>query len=195
MDIHKLHQQAAKEYGRKAFRLKMALSAGSPVTEKTSIFEDAIKLAERMCRIIRGEIIISAEVNDLYNAENIEDLPKNDAVFLLSTGDEKFVNALMDYTELSWSNSDLKLEDFCKSIGCSKSQFYRKMISLTEMAPNQFIREYRLHEALNLLNKNNSNISEIAFETGFSSPSYFSKCFQKRFGRMPSDYLPVKAGA
>jgi AraC-like DNA-binding protein len=194
LDIHKLHQHTAKENGKKRIQLKMAMSAGSPVTEKTSIFEDAIKLAERMCRIIRGNIIISAEVFDLYNAENIEDLPKNEAIFLMSTADEKFVSSLMDYTESSWSNSGLKLEDFCKSMGCSKSQFYRKMIFLTDLAPNNFIREYRLNEALTLLNKKNGNISEIAFETGFSSPSYFSKCFQKRFGHMPSDYLPVKAG-
>jgi AraC-like DNA-binding protein len=43
------------------------------------------------------------------------------------------------------------------------------------------------------LNKNAGNISDISFETGFSSPSYFSKCFQKRYGLMPSDYFPSKA--
>ena len=193
--IRKLHKNLSKENKKEKVRLKLALNAGSPVTEKTSIFEETIRLAERMCRIIHGEIIISAEVNDLYNAENIDDIPKSGGIFVMSTADEKFVSTLMDYTEAAWTNSDLKLEDFCKSMGCSKSQFYRKMISLTHMAPNNFIREYRLIEALNLLNKNNGNVSEIAFETGFSSPSYFSKCFQKRFGHMPSDFLPVKAGA
>jgi AraC-like DNA-binding protein len=49
-----------------------------------------------------------------------------------------------------------------------------------------------LNEALVLLNKDAGNVSEIAFETGFSSPSYFSKCFQKRYGVAPSDYLPGK---
>ena len=194
LEIHKLHKNISKENGLRRVQLKTALSAGSPVTEKTSIFEDTIKLAERMCRIIRGQIIISAEVNDLYNAENIADLTGEDGLFLMSAADEKFVNSLMDYTESSWSNSDLRLEDICKSMAFSKSQFYRRMISLTDMAPNNFIREYRLNEALNLLSKNNGNVSEIAFETGFSSPSYFSKCFQKRFGHLPSDYLPMKAG-
>ena len=68
------------------------------------------------------------------------------------------------------------------------------MVSLTGKSPNSFVNEYRLDEALALLNKNSGNISEIAFETGFSSPSYFSKCFQKRYGLSPSDYLPAKSG-
>jgi AraC-like DNA-binding protein len=194
IDIQSLHKNLRKEIKMDKIQVKIALSAGSPVTEKTSFFEEAIKLAERMCRVIHGEIIVASEVNELYNSENIDNLPKDSNFFLLSSSDEKFVSSLMDYTESSWSNSDLKLEDFCKSMGCSKSQFYRRMIRLTDMSPNDFIREYRLNEALSLLNKNNGNVSEIAFETGFSSPSYFSKCFQKRFGHMPSDYLALRAG-
>ena len=100
----------------------------------------------------------------------------------------------MDYTESSWSNTNLKVDDFSKPLGHSKSQLYRKMILLIGKSPNTFLKEYRLNEALTLLNKNTSNISEIAFETGFRSPSYFSKCFQKRYGHLPSDYLPAKVG-
>jgi AraC-like DNA-binding protein len=100
----------------------------------------------------------------------------------------------MDYTEFSWSDTNLKVADFSKAVGCSKSQLYRKMIFLTGKSPNSFINEYRLDEALALLNKHTGNISEIAFETGFSSPSYFSKCFQKRYGLSPSDHLAAKSG-
>jgi AraC-like DNA-binding protein len=74
-------------------------------------------------------------------------------------------------------------------MGCSKSRLYRKMILLTGKSPNTFIKEYRLNEALKLLSKNAGNISEIAFETGFSSPSYFSKCFKRKFGVLPAIYL------
>ncbi len=52
------------------FYLKIGLSAGVPVTEKKSFFEDTIKLAERMCEFIEGEIIVSSEVKELYNSEN-----------------------------------------------------------------------------------------------------------------------------
>lgn len=173
--------------------LKIGLSAGVPVTDKKLIFEDTIKLAERMCTIIKGEIIISSEVKELYNSENSKALIKRESIFCLTQTDEHFLTLLMDYTESAWNNTNLKVDDFSKPMGYSKSKLYRKMISLSGKSPNTFIKEYRLNEALTLLNKNNGNISEIAFETGFNSPSYFSKCFQKRYGLLPSDYLPAKA--
>lgn len=175
----------------KAF-LKIALSAGLPVTEKKLFFEEAIKLAERLCSISKGEMIVSSEVKDLYASENPIALNKNEKIFCLTQADEKFIHLLMDYTESAWNNTNLKVADFCRPVGCSKSQFYRKMILLTGKSPNTFIHDFRLNGALVLLNKNTSNISEIAFETGFSSPSYFSKCFQKKYGHFPSYYLPAK---
>ena len=60
---------------------------------------------------------------------------------------------------------------------------------LVTQSPNTFIKEYRLNKALNLLNKQTNNISEIAFQTGFNSPAYFSKCFQETYGILPSTYL------
>jgi AraC-like DNA-binding protein len=168
--------------------LKIGLSAGSPVTEKKLFFEDTIKLAERMCKTVKGEIIISSEVKDLYNSENPSALTETENIVFLSETDENFLTLLMNYTESAWFDTNLKVEDLNKPVGCSKSQLYRKLISLTGKSPNTFIREYRLNEALSLLNKNNGNVSEIAFETGFSSPSYFSKCFQKKFGYLPSAF-------
>ncbi|MES1213875.1 MAG: helix-turn-helix transcriptional regulator [Bacteroidota bacterium] len=66
---------------------------------------------------------------------------------------------------------------------------YRKLTFLTGKSPNTFIKDYRLNEALKLLNKNAGNISEVAFETGYSSPSYFSKCFQEKYNYSPSAHL------
>jgi len=128
----------------------------------------------------------------LYDSENQKALVDTKKIFVLAKADEKFLNALMDFTESNWYNTNLKVDDFIKPVQSSKSQLYRKIIALTGQSPNDFIREYRLNEALGLLNKNAGNISEIAFETGFSSPSYFSKCFQKRYGLAPSDYLPAR---
>ena len=63
------------------------------------------------------------------------------------------------------------------------------MVSLTGKPPITFIKDYRLEEALVLLQKKMVNVSEVAYETGFSSPSYFTRCFQKRFGYSPSGRL------
>ncbi|MGN6267549.1 MAG: nickel-binding protein [Ginsengibacter sp.] len=168
--------------------LKIGLSAGVPVTDKKSFFEDTIKLAERMNEFIKGEIIVSSEVKELYDAENPVALSEAGNIISLSRSDENFLTLLMDYTESVWRDSNLRVDDFSKPVMCSKSQLYRKMMRLTGKSPNTFIREYRLNEALLLLDKNAGNISDISFETGFSSPSYFSKCFQKRYSVMPSDY-------
>ena len=191
-EIQSLFKDFRNEINNDKILLKIGLSAGVPVTEKKLIFEDTIKLAERMCKIIKGEIIVSSEVKELYNSENLNALSEGESIVFLTQTDEKFLTLLMDYTESTWSDINLKVDDFSKPVGCSKSQLYRKIILLTGKSPNGFIREYRLNEALTLLNKNTGNVSEIAFETGFSSPSYFSKCFQKRYGHLPSDYLPAK---
>src|SRR5207342_2580270 len=145
-------------------------------------------LAERMCRLTKTEIAVSSEVKELYNSEGSRALAAGKNIFVLTKTDEKFLTRLMDFIESNWNNTNLKVDDFVKPVQCSKSQLYRKMILLTGKSPNNFIKEYRLNEALTLLNKNTGNVSEIAFETGFTSPSYFSKCFQKRYSLSPSDY-------
>ncbi|MGA7837163.1 MAG: nickel-binding protein [Ignavibacteriaceae bacterium] len=172
--------------------IKIGLSAGVPVTEKASLFEDTIKSAERMCNNVKHQIVLSTEVKELYKSENINVFINNKSVFTLSPADEKLLNLLIDYTERNWGNANLNVDDFNRQLGFSKSQLYRKMISVTGKSPNTFLKEYRLNEALKLLNKQTGNISEIAFETGFSSLSYFSKCFQNRYGLLPSDYLRTK---
>jgi|SRR5450432_1978945 len=187
--IQVLNKEFSKQKMKEKIALKIGLNAGVPVTKKQLIFEDTIKLVERMCEIVKGEIIVSAEVKDLYKSENANAFLKGKAIISLTQSDEKFITLLMDYLDKAWSSKDLKVDDFSKPLGYSKSQFYRKMILITGDSPNTFIMEYRLKEALKLLRKNSGNISEIAFEAGFTSPSYFTKCFKKKFGLLPAIYL------
>jgi len=185
-DIRSSFNHFKNEFNENKPVLKIGLSAGVPVTEKKLFFEEAIKLAERMCKAVKGEIVISSAVRELYNSENPRHLMGDENVFCLTETEEKFLALLMDYTESSWYDTNLKVEDLTRPLRCSKSQLYRKLLSISGQSPNAFIQEYRLNEAFALLNKNNRNVSEVAFETGFSSPSYFSKCFQKKYGYLPS---------
>lgn len=189
LDIQSQFGKLTDDIGETIIFLKIGLSAGVPVTERKLIFEDTIKLAERMCKFVKGKIIVSSEVKDLYKSENSNAIIKGYNLFTLTLEEEYFLNQLIDYIESTWTNANLKVDDFSKPMGCSKSKLYRKINLLTGKSPNTLIKEYRLAEALKLLNKTSGNISEIAFETGFASPSYFSKCFQKRYGHSPSDYL------
>lgn len=167
---------------------KIGLSSGSPVTGNKSFFEEAIKLARNLSDISSNKAIITEEVKDLYKSENQnKSVPKYGALILLKS-DENFIKQLMNFIDLEWKNSTLKVDDFNKHLGLSKSQLYRKMILLTGESPNTFLRKYRLNKAWDLIDKQSLNISEIAYDTGFSSLSYFSKCFLKQFGLLPSNH-------
>jgi AraC-like DNA-binding protein len=188
-EIHLLNKDFIRQKLKEKIEFKIGLNAGVPVTRKQLIFEDTIKLAERMCGIVKGEIIISAEVKELYKSENANAFIEGKSISTLTQADERFITLLMDYLDGAWSDSTLEVDNLSKPLNCSKSQLYRRMISLTGKSPNAFIMEYRLNEAIKLMKKNAGNISEIAFGSGFSSPSYFTKCFKKNFGLLPATYL------
>jgi len=188
--IESLYQKFRKSAAAdRYFDLKIALNAGVPVTKNESIFEETIRMAERMCGIAKNVIVVSAEVKDLYSSENANTFITGINICALSPADEKFITRLMDYTDSVWNDANFKAVDFIRPTGYSKSQLNRKLVALTGKSPNAFIRDYRLNKALKLFRKGDHNISEIAFETGFTSPSYFSTCFQKQFGHQPSEYL------
>ena len=88
--------------------LKIALNAGVPVTGKKLIFEDTIKLAERMCEYVAGEIIVSSEVKNLYKSENSNAFIRNKSIVALTPEDEKFLNNLISLHRISMGKSQFK---------------------------------------------------------------------------------------
>lgn len=170
-------------------KIKIALSAGVPVSDEKNLFEEAIVLATRMCDIVNAELVISNEVKVLYESENRNLIIDHKLIKALDPAEENFLIKLMNYVEQVWNASSFNVHNFSSGLGYSKSQFYRKLIKLTGMSPNNFIREFRLHKALELLHKQNRNISEIAYESGFNSPAYFSKCFMEKYGILPSKFI------
>jgi AraC-like DNA-binding protein len=93
--------------------------------------------------------------------------------------------------EDNWQKTEFDLEDYCKAMAMSKSQLYRKTISLTGLSPNLLLKDFRLEKAKELMKKKPYNISQITFESGFSSPSYFTKCFKKKYGLLPVAFLDL----
>ena len=73
----------------------------------------------------------------------------------------------------------------------SKSQLYRKTIDLTGLSPNILLKEFRLEKAKELLRRKRYSISQITFDTGFTSPSYFTKCFKNKYGLLPMGYVEL----
>lgn len=170
-------------------KLKIALSSGIPVTDKDKFFEEAVDLVTRICAIVKDPFVITSEVNALYESENRNAIIDRELVRVLSPSDEKFISHLMTFVDRIWNKSDVNVTNFSNSMGFSKSQLYRKLIDLTGQSPNNFLKEVRLHKALQLLHQQYGNISEVAFETGFNSPAYFSRCFLEKYGILPSTYV------
>ena len=109
------------------------------------------------------------------------------------SGDKKFLNRIMDVVKENYKNSYFEVSDFCEAAGVSKSLLNKKLQSLIGQSAGQFIRNYRLNIARELLLKNrenkNMNIAEIAYEVGFNDPKYFTRCFTKYFNTTPSSLL------
>jgi len=174
---------------------KIGITAGDPITKKESIFEDTIKKAEYLTYVTNGKVIVSPEVRDLYESENQNRLINISGIKPLNSTEMEFVIRLFEYTEGTWTNSNISAVQYSKNIGFSKSKLYRTMMPVIGMSPNSFIKKYRLNKALELLDNQTSNISEIAYQTGFSSPTYFSKCFYETYGILPSNYIKLQVAS
>ncbi len=169
--------------------IKIGLAAGMPVEAGKAFFEDTIKMADRLCFFDKTNIVITTEVENLFVTENLDTPHDKNRIFTLPISEEKHLNIIFDFIEKEWNKAELKVEDFEQPLGMSKTQVYRKFMLLTGKSPNSFLKEYRLNRALERINMNIQTISETAYETGFNSQSYFSKCFQRRFHLLPSDYI------
>lgn len=191
LKIHESYRIFRTQYQINYTELAIGLHAGIPVTDKQTIFEDTIKLAQRMCFISAAELVISNEVQLLFESENVGAVLSETHIHTLSPVEEKFLNNLMDFTEKEWQNTELKVDDFEKNMGVSKSKLYREMIRLTGKSPNVFLLHFRLRKSLQMLQKQKGNISEVAFDSGFNSPSYYAKCFRKRYEIMPSELVQL----
>ena len=170
-------------------KIKIGLSAGVPVSDKEGLFEEVVLLVTRMCDFVPEQIVISSEVKSLYESENRNAIIDKELIRTLKPSEERFLTQLIDYVEKIWNKPNFNVTNFSSDLGYSKSQLYRKIITLTGKSPNNFIKEFRLHRALKMLFKQNGNISEIAYESGFNSPAYFSKCFYEKYGILPSKYI------
>lgn len=103
--------------------------------------------------------------------------------------EQLFINDFQSYVEEYISNSELSVDEIADHLKLSRSQLYRKIKSLTNYSPNELIRIIRLKYAKQLLNNKVRSISEVAYISGFSSPSYFTKCFKDIYGESPKEYL------
>lgn len=107
----------------------------------------------------------------------------------VSDMDKDFVARFKSLVEEKMQDAELNVEDLGREMGMSRVQLYRKLKSLTNYSPNELLRRMRLKKAASLLASADKTVAEVAYEVGFSSPSYFTKCYKEEFGESPTDFL------
>lgn len=173
-----------------AAAMRMSVTSGDPVSASDQFFGDALELGIRLCQLKDGgRIAMSVSVKDLLP----DDLCRlhGDRLLMLSSKDEALMASLIDILEKHGREAEFGVEAFCRMAALSKSQLYRKTLELWDLAPNPLLRRYRLEKALALMRKKTCSIAGITFESGFTSPSYFTKCFKETFGLLPAAYLQM----
>lgn len=107
----------------------------------------------------------------------------------LTKADETFLKTLKEIVVENMQNPDFCLDDMARLLNMSRSSLNRKIKGILDMTPNDYIRLERLKKAAELLNEGECKINEVCYMTGFNTPSYFTKCFQKQFGILPKDFV------
>ena len=105
----------------------------------------------------------------------------------LTEKEDIFLTKFREFIEKNLSDSDLGVETIGAELGLSRVQLYRKIKALTGLSPVELLRTARLQKGRQLLERTDKTISEVAYEVGFTAPSYFTKCFKDEFGISPSD--------
>lgn len=173
-----------------ATNFRIGISAGEPVEKSNDLFGDTIQMAKYLCYIVKdSQVAVTSSVKELVTKSHLQN--DSSSLFTLAPRDEAILEMLFSKLEENWPNADFDMEEYCSSTAMSKSQLYRKSISLTGLSPNLLLKDFRLEKARELMKKRKYSISQITYESGFTSPSYFTKCFKKKYGLLPMEYLEL----
>ena len=188
MQIKKQLSRSGKNSG-----IRMGLHAGEPIAKTEKLFGDTIEFGLRMCSIAKpNQILMSSTVRELVS-KDLQEI--EETIQALNQQEEKLLDVLFDTLEKNWQDPEFNVSDYGQNLTMSPSQVYRKTIALTGYSPNALLKEYRLEKAKDLMKKKSYNIAQITFDAGFSSPSYFTKCFKKKYGILPLTYLELAKNA
>ena len=105
----------------------------------------------------------------------------------LTKADEDFIKKLNEVIQVNYSNPEFSMDDMADSLNMSRSNFYRKIKALSGMSPNDYLKTLRMNRAAELI-MGGTRISEVAVQVGFTSSSYFAKCFKAQYGVLPKEY-------
>ena len=174
----------------RTLEFKMGINGGEPIEKSNKLFGDTIQFANYLCAIAgNSHIAVASSIRELVSKDFFQS--KGDHLMSLSPQDELLLQLLFNKLEENWQDPDFDIPEYCQAMAMSQSQLYRKTTALTGLSCNTLLKEFRLEKAKELMKKQHYNISQITFESGFTSPSYFTKCFKKKYGMLPMSYIDL----
>ena len=170
-------------YNRWAVRLKQkeAEQLLSPIRKVLEESEDPHQLQSRIQNILDNQERYKQSVTKSVEADKEAVLKSN----------KPFMERVMEIMEANYANSDFGVQEFCDALGMSRTVASKHLNAQVGVPAGQFIRNYRLNMAKELLSAKtgNRNITEVAYKVGFNDPKYFTRCFTKMFGMSPSSFV------
>ena len=143
-------------------------------------------LISRIGNLFKGKELILKKYKDSDESIHLQDIT-------YTSLDQKFIEDAIRVVEANLSNEQFGQEEFVAEMNVSKSTLYRKIKSLAGMSINEFIKDIRLKQACKIMREQAVSISEIAYLVGFEQPKYFTYCFKKKYGILPSEYMEKHA--
>ncbi|MEO6732940.1 MAG: two-component regulator propeller domain-containing protein [Ferruginibacter sp.] len=171
----------ADYYITKPFHANLILALiGNLLKQRRKIFETLLSG--------NGQIALKKEV---IQEETEEEVPLPLEISITAK-DETFLKKVIAIVEHGMEDPQFNIDRVAESLLMGRTTFYKKLKSLTNLAPVEFIREVRLKRGKELLDEEETNISTIAYAVGFSNAKYFSTCFREKYNMSPSEYLKQK---
>lgn len=176
-------------------RLNMRLSVanGELAEQKATVEHQRDELAEQKEMVERQRDLLEEErdkLMEMVNQQNsyAEESAESSAAQIekpLATSDP-FLERLMQVINANMDNSELTVDMIGAEVNLGRVQLYRKCKAASGMSPNELLRNARLNKSYQLLRDTDMTVSEVAYSVGFSSPSYFAKCYKDKFGKTPT---------
>jgi signal transduction histidine kinase/ligand-binding sensor domain-containing protein/DNA-binding response OmpR family regulator len=110
----------------------------------------------------------------------------------IESNDAKLLNTIVKYIDEKLNNPELSVEELSKHVGMSRGTLYNKLLELTGLTPIEYIRSVKLDRAATFLEKSDCTIAQVAYMTGFGTPSYFARLFKSQYNILPSEYITSK---
>lgn len=134
---------------------------------------------------VNSLLILNQAFKDVYSKQVSIAVPEVAVV----TEKDKFLKNVLNYVYENMDNPQLSVEALSAHLFISRASLYNKLLEYTGMSPVDFIRSVKLEKAASLLERSDKTISEIAYETGFANPNYFTKVFKVKYQMTPSEYI------